>query len=92
MNQDGDLVGLCSNSGDERFVKLGDLAILQRALAGRAGLQDGDIILAINGTPVSDDATFVDALAGLMPGDVVKLTVLYANGEEAIVEIQLGAD
>ena len=92
MNQHGDLVGLCSNSRDERFVKLGDLAVLQRALAGRAGLQDGDIILAINGTPVGDDATFVDALAGLMPGDVVQLTVLYANGKEAILEIQLGAD
>ena len=92
MNQHGDLVGLCSNSRDERFVKLGDLAVLQRALAGRAGLQDGDIILAINGTPVGDDATFVDALAGLMPGDVVQLTVLYANGKEATIEIQLGAD
>lgn len=91
MNQDGDLVGLCSNSGDDHFVALGDLAVLQRALAGWAGLQDGDIILAINGTPVGDDATFVEALAGLMPGDLVQLTVLYANGEEATIEIQLGS-
>ena len=92
MNQDGDLVGLCSYSSDEHFVRLGGLAVLKRALAGSAGLQNNAIILAINGTPVGDDATFVDALAGLMPGDVVQLTVLYANGEEAMLEIQLGAD
>ncbi len=90
MNQDGDLVGLCSNSGNEHFVALGDLAVLQRALAGWAGLQAGDIILAINGTPVGDDAAFLDALAGLVPGDLVQLTVLYANGEEATLEILLG--
>ena len=91
MNQDGDLVGLCSNSGEEHFVALGDLAVLQRALAGWAGLQEGDIILAINGIPVSDDATFVEALAGLMPGDLVQLTVQYASGEETTLEIQLGS-
>ena len=90
MNQDGDLVGLCSNSGAEHFVRLGDLAVLQRALAGRAGLQEGDIIVAINGMPVGDDATFVEALAGLMPGDAMQLTVLYANGEQGTIEIQLG--
>jgi len=92
MNQDGDLVGLCSSSSNNHFVKIGDLAVLQRALAGHAGLQAGDIILAINDMPVSDDATLVEALAGLMPGDVVHLMVLYANGEEATLEIQLGVN
>jgi S1-C subfamily serine protease len=89
-NQDGDLVGLCSNSGAEHFVALGDFAVVQRALAGWAGLHEGDVIVAINGRPVADDATFVDALAGLMPGDLVRLTVRYASGDEATLEIQLG--
>lgn len=92
MNQDGDLVGLCSNSTAEHFVRLGDLAVLQHALAGRAGLRPGDVIVAINGMTISDDATFVEALAGLMPGDVMQLTVLYASGERATLEIHLGAD
>ena len=91
MNQNGDLVGLCSYSTEEHFVRLGGLAVLKRALAGSAGLQNNDIIRAINGTPVGDDATFVAALAGLLPGDVVQLTVRYANGDEATIEIRLGA-
>lgn len=89
-NQDGDLVGLCSNSSSEHFVALGDFAVVQRALAGWAGLQEGDVIVAINDIPVGDDVTFVDALAGLMPGDLVQLTVHYANGANAKLEIQLG--
>ncbi|MCE9622458.1 MAG: PDZ domain-containing protein [Actinomycetia bacterium] len=92
MNQDGDLVGLCSNSSSEHFVALGDFAVLRRALAGWAGLHDGDVILAINDAVVGDDATFVAALAGLMPGDIVQLIVLFANGEEATLAIQLGTN
>ena len=56
------------------------------------GLRPGDVIVAINGMTISDDATFVEALAGLMPGDVMQLTVLYASGERATLEIHLGAD
>ncbi len=90
-NQNGDLVGLCSNSNREHFVALGDLAVVQRALKGWAGLAEGDIIVAINGAAVTDYTTFADALAGLMPGDAVHLTVLYANGEEAAIDVVLGS-
>ena len=89
MNQDGDLVGLCS--GNNNFVALGDLEVLQRALARWAGLQPGDIIIAIDGAPVADSAMFVRALAGLMPGASVELSVRYANGDEATLVVELGA-
>jgi len=122
MNQDGDLVALCSRAHGGEFVAIGDLEVLQRALAewsgkiwmgivfdtdaagqlvidavdpggpaATAGLHGGDIIIAIDGTPVADSAAFVKALAGLMPGDSVQLTVRNANGEEITLAIQLGA-
>lgn len=120
MNQHGDLVGLCSNSKSERFVALGDLAVLHRSLAGWsgkiwmgivfnnnatdqilieavdpggpaaiAGLRAGDVIVSINSTPVADNATFVEALAGLMPGDSVQLTVRTTDGEKVVLVLQL---
>lgn len=91
MNQNGDLVGLCSKSNSEHFVAIGDLAVVQRALTRWVGLAEGDIIIAINGAPVTDYATFADALAGLMPGDTVQLTVRYVSGEEATLDVVLGA-
>lgn len=91
MNQNGDLVGLCSNSNSEHFVALADLAVVQRALKGWAGLGEGDIIVAINGVPVADYTTFADALAGLMPGDSMQLNVRYARGAEATLDVVLGS-
>jgi S1-C subfamily serine protease len=90
MNQDGDLVGLCSNSVRENFVAFGNLDVLQRALAGWAGLRDDDIIIAIGAVPITDGATLVAALAGLMPGDSVELTVRGANGDETTLVFPLG--
>ena len=59
--------------------------------AAMAGLRSGDIIIAIGGTPVADSATFVEALAGLMHGDTVELTVRNATGEDTTLIVQLGA-
>ncbi len=122
MNQDGDLVALCSHAHGGQFVAIGDIEVLQRTLAGWsgkiwmgvvfmddasgqlvidavdpggpaavAGLRSGDIIIAIDGTPVADSAAFVEALAGLMPGDSVQLTVRDANGEDTTLVVELGA-
>lgn len=91
MNQRGDLVGLCSNSKKEHFIALSDLAVVQRALIRWAGLESGDIVTAINQMPVADYTTFAAALAGVMPGDTVLLTVRYANGEEGAIEVVLGS-
>jgi len=48
--------------------------------AERAGLQRGDIILAVKGRTVGDAATFYRELAALKPGDVVPLWVHRAGG------------
>lgn len=121
MNQHGDLVALCSRAGGGRFVTIGDIDGLQRALAGwsgkiwmgivfetndvgqlvidavdpggpaaLAGFQNGDIIVAINGGIVADSAAFVEALAGLLPGDSVQITVRNLTGAEVTLVLQLG--
>ena len=122
MNQDGDLVALCSHAHGGQFVAIGDIEGLQRLLAGwsgkiwmgivfdsdvsgqlvinavdpggpaaTAGLHSGDVIIAIGDTAVADSATFVEALAGLMPGDLVQLTVRNVNGEDVTLVVELGA-
>ncbi len=91
MNQDGDLVGLCSGSSREPFVVLEGLEALQRALANWAGLIAGDIVIAINGIQIADSRSFIESLAGLLPGDKVKLIVRHAAGEDTAMMVELGA-
>jgi S1-C subfamily serine protease len=47
--------------------------------AERAGLQRGDIVLAVKGRTVGDAATFYRELGALKPGDVVPLWVHRAG-------------
>jgi S1-C subfamily serine protease len=58
--------------------------------AGKAGLKAGDVIIQINGVDVPDAAALTAALAGLKPGDVVKLTVVRADGSQQAVSVTLG--
>jgi serine protease Do len=48
--------------------------------AAKAGLKDGDIILAINGTTVNYPAELQKMVSSMKPGDTVK--VRYTNGSE----------
>jgi S1-C subfamily serine protease len=59
--------------------------------AADAGLQAGDIITAIDGSPVNDAQTLVDAVSAHKPGDQVTLTV-YRSGQSdtQTVSITLG--
>jgi Do/DeqQ family serine protease len=57
--------------------------------ADRAGLRRGDVITALNGTPVSDPNTFRNAIAGTPPGTEVTLTV-KRDGSERQVRVTLG--
>ena len=59
--------------------------------AESAGLQAGDIITAIDGTPVSDAQALVDAVSAHQPGDKVALTV-YRSGqsESQTITVTLG--
>lgn len=52
--------------------------------ADRAGLRRGDVITALNGTPVTDPNTFRNAIAGTPPGADVTLTIKRGGAEQQV--------
>jgi hypothetical protein len=50
--------------------------------AGRAGLQEGDVVVRLGGTAIDDIYDYMDALRGLEPG--ARTTVTVRRGEERI--------
>jgi len=54
----------------------------------RAGLQRGDIILAVDGQPVSDERDLRLRIAAMSPGQTVKLLILR-NGQNQTVSVTL---
>ena len=59
--------------------------------AAQAGLERGDVILAINGTPTKDTFQIQEQLLELEPGDVAKLYVDKANSGKRNVYVTLAA-
>lgn len=57
--------------------------------AARAGLRNGDVILAINGTPTNDFVTLLKEISRHNVGDTVTLKVRRDN-QDMEVEVQLG--
>ena len=57
--------------------------------AAKAGIQSGDVITAVNGTPVKDARELARTIATLAPDSSVKLDVLH-NGEAKSVSLTLG--
>ncbi len=55
----------------------------------KAGLQVGDVIVAVNGNPVEDENSFRIQVAGMAPGTKVELRIVR-NGEEQTVPVTLG--
>ncbi len=53
-----------------------------------AGVQVGDILVAMNDMPISDTASFQDTLPGLTPGETVKLTV-FRDGREMTLDVTI---
>ena len=58
--------------------------------AAKAGLQAGDLITAVNGTPVASINQFVGTIANYAPGDTVTLTV-NRGGQTKTVKLTLGS-
>lgn len=56
--------------------------------AASAGLRKGDVISAINGQTVTDNASLIVAIRAQLPGDTVELTVVR-DGDERTVEVEL---
>ena len=57
--------------------------------AERAGIREGDVILAFNGAPVNDSNSLRNRVASTQPGTEVTLTI-FRNGREQQVSARLG--
>src|SRR5262249_23311600 len=63
--------------------------VLTGSAAAKAGLKEGDIILAFNGVEVNDPNVFRNQVASTPPATTVRLTILR-NGREQEVQATLG--
>jgi S1-C subfamily serine protease len=52
--------------------------------AQQAGLQAGDVIVAVNGTPINDNTDLSGALANLKPGTKVDLKIVRGTSTSTI--------
>lgn len=57
--------------------------------ADKAGVRQGDVVLAVNGARVADSNELLRIIASLKPGDKAKLT-LWRNGKELSRTVTLG--
>ena len=71
----------------ERGIMVADVA--PDSPAARGGLRRGDVITAVDGTPVDDPGRFRNLIAGVRPGTTVKLTVVR-DGREQTLDVAVG--
>jgi serine protease Do len=57
--------------------------------AAKAGIESGDVIIAVNGEPVKDARELARTIGGLAPGNAVKLNVVH-KGQDKVVNLTLG--
>lgn len=58
--------------------------IVAASAAERAGIRQGDVIIALNGSPVNETNAFRNQIASMAPGSQVTLTLLRDNREQKI--------
>ncbi len=63
--------------------------VLENEPAARAGLQDGDVILAVDNENVENSAELLRAIADKKPGSTATLTI-WRNGKTMTVNVTLG--
>jgi serine protease DegQ len=63
--------------------------VQRSAPAGKAGMEPGDVMLAINGLSVRDTPGMLNQIAQLAPGSVAKVKVLR-SGREVDLEVTVG--
>ncbi|MBI4239542.1 trypsin-like peptidase domain-containing protein [Candidatus Uhrbacteria bacterium] len=65
-----------------------ELSVIPNSPADKAGLQDGDIILELQGLRISREHALANAITQHSPGDEVKLKIL-SKGKEKTVKVKL---
>ena len=76
------------NTGEETGVYV--TQTVPGAPAEKAGLKAGDVITSLNGTKTPDSSALGTVLAGLKPGQIVKIGVTHQNGSTDTVSLTLG--
>ena len=66
-----------------------ELAVIPGSPADKAGLQENDIILEVDGKKVTERAPLADLIAAHKPGEEITLKI-YHKGEEKEVKVTLG--
>jgi len=64
--------------------------VLPGTAAAKAGLAAGDRITSLNGTKTPSSNELSTALAGLKPGQTVKVVVVHQGGKSATLDLTLG--
>lgn len=65
-----------------------DPAILEDSPASKAGLQENDVILTVDGVEVNQETTLAEIISSKSPGQVVNLTILR-DGQERDITVTL---
>jgi putative serine protease PepD len=58
--------------------------------AAKAGLRAGELVTAVDGTATPDPATLADVLAGLRPGQTVRVEIARPDGPSRTARVALG--
>jgi serine protease Do len=83
------------SSADAEVYKLPEVrgaeiaSVEQGSPAAQAGLQVGDVVFALNGTPLRSGTDLTAGLGRMEPGDPAKLTI-YRNGQPREITVRLG--
>jgi putative serine protease PepD len=82
------VTGVVDSSGNP--IGVGIAEITANSAAGAAGLQVGDVITAVNGTPTPDPTTLSQVLVTLKPGQQVKVDYTSPDGSKHTANVTLG--
>ena len=66
-------------------------SVVSGSPADKAGIQQGDLVTEVNGTPISDDVDMQDILSGVNVGQTIKMKIYREQlNREIEVEVTLG--